>query len=186
MEPILGIVGVLLLIAIIGGGTFLKSYLNSKAQSAGEAIGRNVSSKRLPGVLAQFGEDLIIHAPLEVAKDVVGGAMAKKPKRYSTGADGTYRVLGIDKDSTTATLVAEGSSTVFRVLSFRDGLGFPQGVVYVNELRTHIRELATARGIAVSTAGPTEYSRQDRIDDNNWLWKVKDPNQSQFQFGQGV
>lgn len=158
------------ILALIIGGPLLKSRLNRKASEAGDQTGRKFAAAQLTKTLGEFGTTLVIHAPENIAREIVASAMAKKQREYVIRSDGDYGIRFIEPDDTVVHLDADPEGTRMQVETFREYMGFPQTAPLWTELRTRVASAAGAREISVAAGERIGFLRGALIDDRNARW----------------
>lgn len=163
------LLGVLIL-AIIIGGSLLRSRVNRGASRAGDAAGRRFEAAQLAETLGEFGTSVVIHAAEPVAREVVAAAMSGRGKHFVIRDDGRYGIRFIEPDDTILALDTDPDGVRLQVQSFREYLGFPQTAPLWTDLRARITAAAEARGIPVTGGAPAGYRRGGLLDDRNARW----------------
>lgn len=162
----------LLVLAIIVGAPFLRRWANGKASAAGERAGRRFAATQLVKVLTEFGTTLVVHAPEHTAREIVGEAVAAKPKDFSVRDDGGYGIRFVEHDDTTVRLVPDPAGSRVQIETFREYMGFPQTAPFWTELRGRITAAAASRGVAVSEGPHLEFLRGGLLDAKNARWML--------------
>lgn len=163
------IIGVLVLALVMFGGK-----IRSRARRAGRDLGTRAGQKyadgKLPGALEAIGTTLVLETSLAAATQVVDTAVATRPKRFRTAADGAYTATFVEPDDVRIRLEPVGSSTRLQVESFRDYMQFPQGRKEWDDLRERVTAAATEAGVSVRDGEVLTYERRDQVEPDNWRW----------------
>jgi hypothetical protein len=165
------LLGILVLLLIIGG-PFLKSWAGRRASDAGENAGKRYAANQLVQVLGEFGTTVVIHAPEPVAREIVAEAAAEKPKDFPPRADGGYGIRFTEADDAIVRLVSDPAGVRVQVETFREYMGFPQTAPFWKDLRARIATAAAARGITVEEGPRLDYLRGPLIDVKNARWSL--------------
>ncbi|WP_430592035.1 hypothetical protein [Humidisolicoccus flavus] len=172
MDPALYTLLIIGLLVIVVGLPIFQIWARKKAAGAGANLGKKFADKRLPPVLAEFAKTLVIHAPEQVAHQIVTEAASKKPKSFFARPDGTFSIKFSSEDDTIMTLTPTTGGFLLQVVRFRDYLGFPQTVRDWTDLREAITEVAQSRGVAVSPGPVLRHERQQQLTANDAAWGI--------------
>lgn len=171
VDPTIILLGLLVIVLLIGA-PFFKGWANRKAAAAGANAGKKFAAKQLVNVLVEFGTTLVLHAPEDIAREVVAEAAGTKPKDFTVRPDGGFGIRFVEPDDTIVRLVSGPGGTRVQIETFREYMGFPQTCQFWQDLRARITAAATERGITVSEGPHLEYLRGHLLDPKNARWSL--------------
>ena len=171
------IIGGILVIVLLIALPFIRRSLNRKAREAGAKAGEKFAAnqvakahEKLPQMVDQLGQTVVLDAPEERAREIVAQAAAKKPKDFPALDDGTFGMRFAEPTDGIVRLASDGATTVVQVERFREHMGYPMLMSTWEKFRKNITDAAAAAGITAS-AGPVQsYTRGALVEGNNAAW----------------
>lgn len=170
MDVLLYLLLGLLILALIIGGTRLRSRVSREAVGAGAGATGRYAATRLAQTLDELGTSLIVHAPEPLAREIVSSATATQVK-VSVRDDGSLGIRFMEPDDTIVALVPDREGIRLQIETFREYLGHPQTAALWTDLRAAVASAARVRGVAVEDGEQIRYRRGPLLDERNARWE---------------
>ncbi|QNA91724.1 MULTISPECIES: hypothetical protein [unclassified Microbacterium] len=160
----------LLILALIIGGTRLRSRVSREAMGAGAGATGRYAATRRAHTLDELGASLIVHAPEPLAREIVTSVTATQVK-VSLRDDGSLGIRFVEPDDTIVALIPDRDGTRLQVETFREYMGHPQTAALWTDLRAAVASVAGVRGVTVEDGELIRYRRGPLLDDRNARWE---------------